>query len=227
MNHSLLKQLHVFEIAEVVEKATLFGGTIAQHNLKELRTSKIKRMDVDHYGTMMIQLNEDSDLVHDYPISIQLNYRNVSFNLDPLKFEVSGNVLIAVLPREAKALALRDTHRYAFPLSSSIMSSLHRIEKRAESPELQTQLIDVSQFGLGLVVHHAEGDVLLMNDHIWVKSINGIILEKPLFGRVVYAKKRKYKDDTADLRVGISLDAAIPEETFIKLQKMCRLVLTA
>jgi hypothetical protein len=102
------------------------------------------------------------------------------------------------------------------------MSSIYRTEKRGGNCSLEAGLFDFSPKGLGLVLHNVEEGTLQKHDHIWIKSINNIKLENPIFGKVVYLL-----DQEKSLRVGVSLDGEIPDEIFKKLQTMSHLVLTA
>lgn len=228
MDLSLMKPLDISEIRTVLEKAALFGGKVAQPTLTSNLTSVIKRMDVDHSGTMSIKLFEEPSIENDRPISIHLNYRNLSFRLNSGEYKISGTTIITSLPKEAKALASRDiSERYILPFNSKIEGSLSRIERRDKSAEIKSHLIDVSKFGLGLHILNTEEGILQKHDHLWIRSINGVQLSRPLFGRIVYVLQREYSDKTLDLRVGVSLDSALPEEIFRELQQMCKLILTA
>ena len=87
---------------------------------------------------------------------------------------------------------------------------------------MEAGLFDFSPKGLGLVLQNVEEGTLQKHDHIWIKSINNIKLENPIFGRVVYLLNQ-----TKSLRVGVSLEGGIPDEIFKQLQMMSHLVLTA
>jgi hypothetical protein len=72
--------------------------------------------------------------------------------------------------------------------------------------------------GLGFILHNEEEEALLQNDHIWIRTINNLQLESPIFGRIVYVNNNK---------VGVSLDTPLPVEIFTELQQMSQLVLSA
>lgn len=225
MDLSMLKAIKMNEISGILEKASLFGGKIAQPTLTSSMVTTIKSIVVSS-DQIRIKLFEDAPLETNRPISIKLNYRNLNFNLDPKQYSVTGNMIITSLPTEARALEIRPDERYVIPHTSKVSTSFHRIEKRGNQVDLKSTIIDVSRKGLGLIITQTEDDMLLQHDHIWVRSINDIQLAKPIFGRIVYVLQRKYKDQI-DLKVGVALDSEIPEEVFLDLQQMCRLVLTA
>lgn len=222
-----LRPIQECEIPKIIEKAVLFGGKISQSNPTSTIEIIIKRVDVDVYGTMTIKLVEEAVLERKRSISIVFNYRSLVFYLDPTQYAVKGDTIIADLPKGAKAIALRHDERYVLPLDSDVTSHVQRIEKRLEPCPLDIRLVDVSHKGLGLIISNSEERALLPNDHVWIKSIDNIPLKKPLFGRVVYTMIKKYKDHTMDLRAGVSLEEAIPEDVLTEVQKKCRLVLTA
>jgi hypothetical protein len=227
MDLSLLKLIDADEISTIFEKAALFGGKIAQPTLTSNLVTPIKRIDVSS-GTVRIRLFEEAQFENNRPISIKLNYRNLNFNIDPKEYSISDNTIITNIPTEARALEVRPEERYILPYTSKIATALHRIEKRGGSPDLECAIVDVCRKGLGLLISDTTEDaVLLKNDHVWIRSINQVKLSQPIFGRIVYASPRVYKDHQTDLKIGISLDAEIPEEVFSELQQMCKLILKA
>lgn len=223
MDHTL-HLLDSHEIPSVIQKASVFGGKIAQPSSTANASSLITRLDVDTCGVMFIRLMNEVQIEKKRPISIRLNYRNLSFSLDSEDYTVEGQTLIGQIPTKAKAIAIRDTERYIFPLDKKISGFVHRVENRGGNLDAEVMLIDVSRNGIGLLLPDCEKDAIVANDHIWLRSINGVSLETPIFGRIVYAFERKFKD-TVDLKCGVSLENSLPEEVFLALQQQCRLVL--
>ena len=226
MDLSLMKLLNVNEIPLILEKAAPFGGILTQPNLTTNVSSMIKRMEVCNDGKITIKLFEQITLKDDKPIVINLSYRDCSFKLNAGQYLINVDTIITELPREARALPLRDDERFVLPLNSNINLSLHRVEKRERSSDLDAIIIDFSRFGVGIKFPGLREGTLLKHDHVWIREINGIMLEQPLFGKIVYVSEIKYLS-SSDCRVGISLESPIPEEMFKRLQKKCKMVLTA
>lgn len=225
MDHTL-HSLASEEIQSTLEKASLFGGKIAQPSSTLNPQSLILRLDIDSSGMLFMKLQNKIELEKERPITINLNYRNLSFFLSSGDYTVEGETIIGQIPKTAKAIALRGNERYAFPLDQKVVGNIRRIEKRGAPQDLEMQLVDVSKQGLGFIIHEGEEQCLLPHDHLWVQELNGVKLERPIFGRVVYTFERKYKDST-ELKCGLSLQEEIPEDVFLNLQKLCRLVLKA
>lgn len=226
MDRSLLKTISSSEIPSLLEKASLFGGKINQPTPVTTIVSPIKSIDIEN-GLITIKLFEEITLENERPVSINLNYRSVNFQLDSKQYCLQGTTLTGPVPTVAKGLVIRDTERYVLPFNSQTMTSIHRIEKRGGTLSVDVTMMDVSARGMGILIKNAEEDMLLKNDHIWIRTINNVKLETPIFAKVVYTINRKYKDGTLEIKAGISLEKQIPEELFRDLQLLCRLVLTA
>lgn len=222
MDLSLFQNIDPQELPSLLSKAVVFGGEIEQPTISSNRISPIKSITIDSMNMMKIELYEEFSAEDERHIKIKLNYRKLFFHLTPKQFLVEGNTLITTFPKTARALALREGERFIMPVNNRIMSSIYRTERRGGNCSLEAGLFDFSPKGLGLVLQNVEEDVLQKHDHVWIKSINNIKLENPIFGRVVYLLNQP-----KSLRVGISLDVGIPEEIFKQLQMMSHLVLTA
>lgn len=222
MDLSLFHTIDPQELPKLLCKAVVFGGEIEQPTLSSNRVSPIKTISIDSLNMIKIELYEDFSAEEERHIKIKLNYRKLFFHLTPKQYLVEGSTLITSFPKNARALALREGERYMMPLESHIKSSIYRTEKRGGNCSLEAGLFDFSPKGLGLMLQNVEEGALQKHDHIWIKSINNIKLENPIFGKVVYLL-----DQAKSLRVGVSLDDEIPDEIFRQLQMMSHLVLTA
>ncbi|MCM2349289.1 MAG: hypothetical protein NDI69_04655 [Bacteriovoracaceae bacterium] len=212
------KSLNENEIYRLIVKASRFGGVVELPTLTSNRTFDIQNIDIDSMGMMRIELSEEFISEEERHIKVKLKYRKMYFHLMPQQFLVEGKTLVANLPKSAKALEIRDSDRYIMPFNTEITSTLHRIEKRGGTCDLNVQIFDVSNMGLGFILHNAEEETLLQNDHIWIKTINNQPLENSIFGRIVYVSNNK---------VGVSLDTPLPIEIFTELQHMSQVVLSA
>jgi hypothetical protein len=224
--HQPLLPLPSFQIPSLIEKASLFGGSVTQPSAVSGRTASITNIAVNR-ETLYIKLGCDVLIERKLPVEIHLSYRNLSFYLGPQQFSLDGDLLISKVPREARAIAIRDNERYAFPLTTKVSADLRRVEKRGVSFAGEVQLVDVSRKGLGILLVNAEVDGLLKNDHIWLREIGLMSLgEDEIFGNVIYSFEKRFKD-SIDLKCGISLETELPEDVFGALQRQCCLVLKA
>lgn len=223
MDHTL-HALPSHEIPAAIDKASVFGGKLAQPSSTKNPSTIITRLDIDSCGVILITLLEELPLEKKRPVSVRLNYRNISFNLSSEDYTVEGSTIIGQIPKSAKAIPIRDTERCVFPLDSKISGHVQRVEKRGFTNQIGIELVDVSRNGLGFLVKNADPETIMRNDHIWIKSVNGIMLEKAIFGTIIYVNQRNYKD-TIDLKCGVSLETSIPENIYQELSGMCRLIL--
>lgn len=218
MDMSLFKTIENNEIPQIISRAALYGGVIEQPTLTSNRVCLIKELVVDSAGLLRIELFDDFDSEEERHIKIKFKYRRLFFHLMPGQFRAEGKSLIASLPRNARALAMRDTDRYLIPNDSPIESIIYRTERRGGNCEIKAQLYDVSRQGMAFILEQCDEEVLMKNDHVWIKTINNTPLEKPLFGRIVYV---------AGGKTGISLEAPLSEVIFQELQGKSHMVRSA
>lgn len=214
-----------FEILDALKKAALFGGRLIQPTISTNTTFRIQKLDIRPDGVMTISLADEVNVEGKWPVSVELNYRDISFQMDPQHYEISGRVITARLPDKAKALPARDHERYVLPFTSKVPVNLYRIEKRAGNLELVANILDVSRKGLGILATSPDDDeILKAHDHLWIKNLYGVELSSPLFATVVYVYQRKFKD-SIDLKAGLFLEDPLPEHLYAELQDLSRLVL--
>lgn len=219
-----LKSFSSSEIPHLIEKAAPFGGRVAQPAVSG-SVSLIRKISVEN-GNLSLELCDEFPLDPRRPVTVQLNYRNISFFLETGEFRIHQERLHGTLPRRIRALGERDSERYVLPLYEQVTLSGRRAERRGSSPEFEARVIDLSPQGLGIVIASPEEDLLKKNDHLWIHTLSGGALVKPLFARVVYVFEKKFLD-TCELRAGLRLSTEIPLAQLSELQKRCRLVLEA
>jgi hypothetical protein len=226
MDHSFIT-IPSDDIYSVIKKASLFGGTISYPTSSRNEMLNIDRIELDKHGKITLELSGDIMMKEKWPVSVTLNYRDITFQFDPKFYAIEGKKIISTLPEKARAIKERIDKRYILPHQSNIKTSMYRIEKRGGGLELDLKILDLSKKGLAILVQDPkEENALLRNDHLWIKSINGITLEQPIFATVVYVSHRHYKD-ALDLKAGLQLKEPIPGPVFRDLQKLCNLVLCA
>lgn len=219
----ILEVLPSLEIEKTLQKAALFGGKLIHPTSSHNQSLDIHRIDVDQNGKLFIRLRNDLELEGHWPVSIRLNYREISFQLE--NYNVQGNLVVGNIPTKARALPLRIAERYLMPRESQVLSSLYRVEKRGGTLDTKARILDVSKNGLGIIFENiTEEDLLRANDHVWIKNIHHMTLESPIFAHVIYAFERKFTD-AMDLKVGLKLDESLPLDLLFELQEMSHLVL--
>src|SRR5690606_2071179 len=213
------------EIYEALEKAALFGGKLTQPTLDGAVCAEVKTIGL-YDGKVTFKLMEHISLNPEVHIVFDFSYRDISFKLDARGFSFNGIEISAPIPEAVKGIPRRAKKRYALPLNNQSITLSQRIEKRGASGELKSNLLDASEKGLGLLFCDVETDSVLVNDHLWIKEVNGIPLEKPIFGTVVYASERMYSDGRRDVKAGLSLETSLPEEVLAEIRKLSNLTLT-
>jgi hypothetical protein len=112
MDHSLLKIINSHEIPSLLEKASLFGGKIAQPTPATNIITAIKSINIED-DSVTIKLFEEVSLEEERPISIKLNYRNVNFQFESRQYSIEGSTLDSALVETTKAIVfttfLRET----------------------------------------------------------------------------------------------------------------------
>lgn len=213
------------EIYEALEKAALFGGKITQPSLDGSISSPIHTIGL-YDGKVTFKLGQKISLDPEVHLLFDFSYRDLAFKIDGRQFTFNGSEISAAIPEEVKGIPRRINRRYALPLNNQELSLIQRIEKRGALGELNVRLIDISVNGLAVILSDAENDSILKNDHIWIKSLNNISLDKPIFGTVVYTSDRRYVDGKLDVKAGISLDSLVPEEVLEAIRAQSNLVLS-
>src|SRR5690606_38202714 len=106
------------EILPTLNKASLFGGKISHPTASHNEVFNISKIDIDTYGTMFIKVNELCEFERKWPVSIMLNYRDITSQLEPDQYSVEGNVIVGQLPQKMRALPVRDCERYVLTILS-------------------------------------------------------------------------------------------------------------
>lgn len=233
MDMSHLKNLeNRIQIISVIEKAVLFGGDVWQafENHDGRHVSQIIQIYIDvKYDRIIFRTPAFLEIDPSRPIFVRLSYRNLIFRLSPGEFKVSGDKLICRYPSEARALEERKGERYVLPFASDISLSLKRIERsiRESTYEMELRIIDVSEKGFGILISGFNRDYLKKNDHFWLKSVDQRPLRHQILGTVTYVAPKGYYLKRGDVRVGLSLNMALSQDTFEFLKRKCHLILSA
>jgi hypothetical protein len=234
MDMSQLKALeNKLHIISVIEKASLYGGDMWQSRPGEENgrsLSQIIQIQNDlKFDKVIFRTPSIFQVDPTRPIFVRLSYRNLIFRLLPGEFHVVGDRVYCHYPREARALEERKGDRYVLPINSEISLSLKRLEKsmREMTYEMELRIIDVSERGFGILISNQNRDYFRKYDHFWLKAVDHRSLHSEILGSVCYVAPRGYYLKRGDVRVGLSLQAPLPQETFESLKKKCLIVLSA
>lgn len=233
MDMSNLKALdNRVQIITVIEKAALFGGDIWQNqpNQQGRHLSQIIQILVDIKTDLVVfRTPTVVEVDPNKPIYVRLSYRNLIFRLFPGEFKVNGDKITCHYPVEARALEERKGERYVLPFNSDLSLSLKRVERtiRETTYEMEIRIIDVSEKGFGILISGQNKDYFKKNDHFWLRSIDHKPLRHHILGTVCYVAPKGYYLKRGDVRVGLSLQMPLAQETFEKLKRKCLIVLGA
>ncbi|MBA2405669.1 MAG: hypothetical protein H0V66_12910 [Bdellovibrionales bacterium] len=218
-------------IVAAIERGASFGGDIWQTGLvHERNVFQIVQIQLDAaHDKVILRTNSLTTVEQDYPIFIRLRYRNILFRLEPYQFKVCGDKLICIIPKDVKALAMRSSERFVLPFELDISLSLKRFARtiKEQTPELEVRIIDVSESGIGILISGPNKEFLKPYDHFWIKAIDHKMLNRDIFGTVLYVAPKGYYLRRQDVRVGLSLNTPLSWDTFSSLKKKCRIILSA
>jgi hypothetical protein len=224
----LEKQIHILS---AIERGSAFGGDIWQTGSKQERDIfQIVQIQIDTiHNKVILRTNSLSQVEQGYPIFIRLRYRNILFRLEQHEFKVVGDKLICSIPKDVKALAMRATDRYVLPFELDVSLSLKRFARTMKeiTPEIEVRMIDVSEYGIGILISGANKEFLRPYDHFWIKAVDHQALNRDILGTVLYVAPKGYFLKRKDVRVGLSLSTGLSWDTFSSLKRKCRIILSA
>lgn len=157
-------------------------------------------------------------LERELPLYIKLDYRTSVFKVT--EYKEAKNSIHFAFPKEIKTLELRSFPRHVFSHDQekaiSLRSSLSG--NRELGSELQVRALDISQYGLGVLVSEHNRQFLKNNRILWVTQIGSWKLEHPILSEVVYINTevdskflvRKQKE----MKVGLKLSGVMPTHVF-------------
>lgn len=157
-------------------------------------------------------------LEKDLPLYIKLDYRTSVFKVTDYK-ETKSSIHFA-FPKEIKTQELRSFPRHVFSHEQEKAVSLKPslTGNREVGSELQVRALDISQYGLGVLVSEHNRQFLKNNRILWVTQIGNAKLDHPILAEVVYINTevdskflvRKQKE----MKVGLKLSGVMPTHVF-------------
>ncbi len=154
------------------------------------------------------------------PVYVKLDYRSSVFKVST--YRQGTNSVHFPFPQELKTLELRANPRHTFhPAQEKAISLRPSLGgNKKDGLELHVRVMDISQFGIGLVVSEQNRAFLKNNRILWITQLQEIELEYPVLAEVVYISSevdpkftnRKQKD----LKVGLKLSGVFPNNIYKK-----------
>lgn len=172
----------------------------------------VTREVVVYFDSQRFQL-EDSLALY-----VKLDYRTSVFKVTT--FRQVGNAVHFSFPTEVKTLELRAFPRHMFlPNQDKVVSLKPSLSGNRESGnELQVRALDISQYGLGLLISENNRSFLKNNRILWVTRLGEYSLGQPVLAEVVYLNNEvdaRYQNrKQRDLKVGLKLSGFFPGEIY-------------
>lgn len=172
----------------------------------------VSREVVIYFDTQRYQLENELSLY------VKLDYRTSVFKVSDFRMDL--NSVRFVFPTEIKTLELRSSNRIHFSPDQEKTIGLKPTlsNGRDAGSELTVRAMDISEYGLGLIISEHNRSFLKNNRILWVTKLGTQNLSHPILAEVVYMNNevdarfsnRKQKE----LKVGLKLSGVIPEEVY-------------
>jgi hypothetical protein len=152
------------------------------------------------------------------PLYIKLDYRTSVFKVT--NFRQNQNSVHFAFPEEIKTLELRSYPRHQFlPDKEKVISLKPSLAGgRDTGTELRVRALDISQYGLGLIVSEFNRSFLKNNRILWVTKLGVHHLNHPVLAEVVYinneVESRYQMRKQKELKVGLKLSGIFPSDIY-------------
>jgi hypothetical protein len=160
------------EIASMARKAPVMEiGQIWQTLPGKREVYKITSMEVLSEA-MIFQTNLPLELEIDFPIYINLNFKNLIFKIEPNEYRAFKNQLSCTYPKEAKAIESRVFDRTYLPKKTNLYLILRTISA-STALDIKVSLENVSDKGLGLRANSLNRDYFDRNSSFKIIKVCG------------------------------------------------------
>ena len=209
------------EILRILQKASsLQENFLWQSHALGRNIIPIHHFEID-FVTREVVIYFDTQRFHletELPLYVKLDYRTSVFKVNDYRRDT--NSVHFSFPSEIKTLELRENPRIQFlpnqDKSVGLKPSL--TGGRETGNELFVRAIDVSKYGLGLIISEHNRSFLKNNRILWITKLGDHQLDHPVLAEVVYMNNeidskfitRKQKE----LKVGIKISGIFPTEAF-------------
>lgn len=217
------------EILRILQKSTtLEENIIWQSNALGKTVIPVHHFEIDFVSREVVVFYDakihrvDNDLT----LYVKLDYRTSVFKVSD--FRIGQNSVHFPFPSEVKTQELRTYPRIHFKpnsekfvgLKASVTSSL----SRDHGANLNVRVLDVSEYGLGIMISENNRSFIKNNRILWITSFQREVLQYPILAEVMYinsevdpkfqVKKQK------DLKVGLKLSGIIPSDIYQNFTKL-------
>jgi hypothetical protein len=185
----------------------------------------IQQVEIDFVAREVVVTFDSSlySLDKNSPLYVKLEYRSSVFKVP--SFREGRRQVQFQLPKEIKTLELRAYPRHLFrPEEERLISFRPSVPGNRDSgSELTFRVLDVSQYGLGILVSEQNRFFLKNNRILWMTHLGDHKLEYPILAEVTYfTSEGGYKSHLKshkELKVGLRLSGMIPTPVFDQFTK--------
>lgn len=207
------------EILRILQKATsLQENFLWQSHALGRNIIPIHHFEIDFVAREVVIYFDAQrfQIERELPLYVKLDYRTSVFKVSD--YRRNTNSVHFAFPAEIKTLELREFPRLQFlPNQDKTVGLKPSLSGGRESGnELFVRAIDISQYGLGLIISEQNRSFLKNNRILWVTKLGDTQLEHPILAEVVYMNNeidpkfltRKQKE----MKVGLKLSGIVPTE---------------
>ena len=209
------------EILRILQKATsLQENFLWQSHALGKNVIPVHHFEID-FVTREVVVYYDGrrfELDTQLPLYVKLDYRTSVFKLS--HYRVGVNQIHFAFPAEIKTQELRAYPRLQFlPNQDKVVSLKPSLSGNRESGnELQVRALDISQYGLGLIVSEQNRSFLKNNRILWVTKLGDQPLQYPILSEIVYMnneiESRFVTRKQKELKVGLKLSGFVPSHIY-------------
>lgn len=209
------------EIVRILQRSSVLEGNVfwQTHGLGRTVTP-IQHFEIDFVNReVVVTFNPRRyNVAREIPLYVKLEYRTTVFKVNA--FRDDSQTLSFSLPRELKTLELRSFPRMQFPTNRDYTVALKPslTGARDSGNELEVRAIDVSRYGLGLLISEHNRPFLKNNRILWLTKLGEHRLQYPILGEVVYinsdVEPRRESKRAKELKVGLKLSGVLPPDVF-------------
>jgi hypothetical protein len=185
----------------------------------------IHHFEIDFVAREVVVHFDDKDHVIDaaLPLYVKVEYRTTVFKVDRYRF--NQNVVHFSFPTKVKTLELRSFPRHQFTAKEDKVIYLKPSlgGSRDSGNELKVKVLDISIYGLGLLISEQNRGFFKNNPVLWITRLGEVILDHPVLAEVAYinleVESRYQLRKKRELKVGLKVSGVFPKaiyQDFIK-----------